>query len=72
MDLSKEIVVATRLWGGEIKEKYVYPKFSDEEWEKVLKNQDWPDWEIPSEEIAHSFVYFKEGEEKLIRVSSEK
>lgn len=47
---------------GDIKEKYVYPKFSDIEWEQVLKNQSWPIWKIPENELPHSFVYFKPAE----------
>lgn len=36
-------------------EKYVYPKWTDLEWEQVLKTKNWPDWQIPQSEIAHSF-----------------
>lgn len=49
---------------GEIKEKYIYPKFTDEEWDFVIKNQKWPMWKIPSQELNHSFVYFKPKEKE--------
>lgn len=36
-------------------EKYVYPKFTDEEWEEVLKTGKWEDGAIPEEEKDQSF-----------------
>ena len=45
---------------GEIKEKSVYPKFTDEEWNYVLTNQSWPDGQIPEREKEHSFLFWKE------------
>lgn len=47
-----------RLWlkQGPIKEKFSYPKFTDSEWEEVIKNQSWPDGNIPEKEKDHSFV----------------
>jgi hypothetical protein len=46
-----------QLWliAGPIKEKFIYPKFTDTEWEEVLKTQSWPDGKIPEQEVAHSF-----------------
>lgn len=54
-----------RLVRGPVKEKFVYPKFTDGEWELVLKTQKWPKWKIPKNEAASSFVFFriKENEE---------
>ena len=39
--------------------KYVYPKFTDEEWEEVLSTKKWEDGKIPSSEIEHSFTCWK-------------
>ncbi len=36
-----------RLVKGPIKEKNDYPPFTDAEWEHVLKNQSWPEWQVP-------------------------
>lgn len=36
-------------------EKYIYPKFTDEEWEEVLKTKHWEDGRIPEVEKEHSF-----------------
>lgn len=46
-----------QLWliKGPIKEKYVYPKFSDQEWLNVLKTQTWENGKIPENEIKDSF-----------------
>lgn len=44
-----------KLVSGPIKEKYVYPYFTDAEWEQVLKTQAWPDWQIPEKEKTQSF-----------------
>jgi len=44
-----------RLVNGPVKEKYVFPEFTDEEWSEVVKNQSWPEWKIPSNLIKHSF-----------------
>lgn len=38
---------ALRLVSGPIKERNVYPNFTDEEWERVLKTQSWPEGQIP-------------------------
>lgn len=46
---------ALRLIRGPVKEKYVYPYFTDQEWELVLKDQKWEDWKIPEKEKPHSF-----------------
>lgn len=43
------------LVSGPVKEKYVYPKFTDEEWAKVIETQSWPDGQIPQNEIIDSF-----------------
>ena len=40
-------------------EKYVYPKFTEEEWEKVLSSKQWEDGKIPSSETEHSFTCWK-------------
>ena len=40
---------------GYIHEKYVFPEFSDLEWEAVLKQQYWPEWKIPENLEKHSF-----------------
>lgn len=40
---------------GPVKEKYVYPKLSDIEWESVLKTQNWPPGKIPENEVKDSF-----------------
>jgi hypothetical protein len=47
-----------RLWlvRGPVKERFVYPKFSDSEWESVLSTQSWPDGKIPENEVKDSFV----------------
>lgn len=37
-------------------EKYIYPKWTDQEWEEVLKTRYWPDWKIPENEIKDSFT----------------
>jgi hypothetical protein len=40
-------------------EKYVYPKFTDREWEKTLEDKSWPDGQIPEGEKEHSFTHWK-------------
>jgi hypothetical protein len=44
-----------KLISGPVKEKNIYPYFNDSEWEYVLVNQSWPEWEIPEREKQHSF-----------------
>ncbi len=44
-----------RLIKGPIKERYVYPKFNDAEWQSVLSTQAWKDWDIPENEKNQSF-----------------
>lgn len=46
-----------QLWlvSGPVKEKNVYPKFSDREWDEVLASQKWEPGKIPENEVAHSF-----------------
>lgn len=46
-----------QLWliHGPVKERFVYPYFTDEEWENVLKFQTWPNGKIPEKEIKNSF-----------------
>lgn len=46
-----------KLWhlSGAIRERFVYPKFSDAEWEFVLANQTWPPGQIPENEVKDSF-----------------
>lgn len=48
---------------GPIKEKYCYPNFSEKEWTYVLKNQSWPDGEIPEEEKKFSFEFYPDESE---------
>ncbi len=43
------------LESGPVKEKYVYPYFTDAEWEQVLKTQTWPAGQIPEKEKSNSF-----------------
>lgn len=40
---------------GAIKERNVYPYFTDDEWTHVLATQSWPEWQIPEREKASSF-----------------
>lgn len=40
---------------GPVKESYVYPRFTVEEWEQVIATQSWPDGQIPEIERAESF-----------------
>lgn len=40
---------------GPVKEKYVYPKLTDDEWASVLETQSWPDGQIPEQEKKDSF-----------------
>ena len=49
-----------KLWliKGPVKEKFVYPAFTEEEWAEVLNKQVWPDGKIPSNEVKHSFKYW--------------
>ncbi len=41
---------------GPVTQKYIYPKFTDEEWDFVLKLQMWPPGNIPQNERADSFI----------------
>jgi hypothetical protein len=45
------------LWlvSGPVKDRYVYPKFTPEEWDFVISTQSWPPGQIPEQEKAHSF-----------------
>lgn len=43
------------LISGPVKEKNVYPKFTNEEWDEVIRTQYWEPGKIPKNEIAHSF-----------------
>lgn len=47
-----------QLWllKGPVRERYVYPKFSDAEWERVLATQMWEPGAIPEQEQKDSFV----------------
>jgi hypothetical protein len=40
-------------------EKYVYPKFTDEEWDQVLTSKEWLDGGIPKEEVESSFLHWR-------------
>lgn len=44
-----------KLLKGPVKERYVYPKFTPEEWDYVIATQSWPPGQIPEQEKAHSF-----------------
>jgi hypothetical protein len=46
-----------QLWllKGPVKERFVYPKFSDAEWASVLETQQWEAGKIPEQEVATSF-----------------
>lgn len=39
-------------------QKFVYPNFTDEEWESAFRG-DWPDGKIPEKNEPHSFVHWK-------------
>lgn len=52
-----------KLMKGPVKEKFIYPYFTDEEWSRVLNTQSWPDWNIPSNEMKSSFTFFKPMED---------
>lgn len=41
------------------KEKFRFPNFTDEEWERVIKGGRWKDWEIPEKEKKNSFKCWK-------------
>jgi len=47
-----------RLWllNGPVKEKFVYPYFTDEEWDKVLETQTWAPGVVPEREQNSSFI----------------
>ncbi len=40
---------------GPVKERYVYPKLSDREWDEVIVTQSWPPGKIPENEVKDSF-----------------
>ncbi len=44
-----------KLLKGPVKDRYVYPKFTPEEWDFVISTQSWPPGQIPEQEKAHSF-----------------
>lgn len=46
-----------QLWlmKGPVKEKFVYPYFTDAEWDEVIKTQRWRDGKIPEQEVKNSF-----------------
>lgn len=43
------------LVSGPVKEAYIYPKFTDDEWKEVLATQAWPKDQIPEQEKKDSF-----------------
>lgn len=47
---------------GPINHKFVYPQFTDAEWEQVLRDQSWPEWRVPEKERNNSFIFFKAPE----------
>lgn len=46
-----------QLWliHGPVKERYVYPKLSENEWQTVIETQSWPPGKIPENEVKDSF-----------------
>lgn len=44
---------------GPIKERYVYPNFTEQEWTETLAAQQWTAGRIPETEKPHSFVAFQ-------------
>lgn len=40
---------------GPVKERFIYPSFTDLEWETVLNTQNWPPGQIPENEKSSSF-----------------
>lgn len=40
---------------GPVRERYVYPRFTESEWASVLNTQIWPDGQIPEQEQKESF-----------------
>lgn len=46
---------AIKLIKGPVLEKYIFPEFTDEEWDGILKNNSWPEWKIPEKLKQHSF-----------------
>jgi hypothetical protein len=44
-----------RLVKGPVKEKYIFPEFTDAEWQQILDSQKWEEWDIPEELKQHSF-----------------
>jgi len=47
-----------QLWllpGPPVKERFVYPKLTDAEWDEVIKTQFWPPGKIPANEVKDSF-----------------
>lgn len=60
----KHLPDTKRLWliRGPVREKFIYPKFTDEEWDLVLTSQKWPDGQIPEKEKEHSFVVWDKEE----------
>jgi len=50
-----------KLWliKGPVKEKYVYPKLTEEEWNGVLVDQTWEEGKIPEQEVKDSFQVWR-------------
>jgi hypothetical protein len=44
-----------RLVNGPVRESYVFPEFTEQEWKKILDAQAWADWDIPENLKKHSF-----------------
>ncbi len=44
------------LVSGPVKERFVYPKLSDREWEHVIATQSWQPGQIPENEVKDSFT----------------
>lgn len=44
-----------KLVSGPVREKYLFPEFTEKEWQFVLESQNWSEWKIPENLIKHSF-----------------
>ncbi len=54
----KHLPDTKQLWlvRGPVKERYVYPKLTEWEWDLVLRTQEWPAGRIPEQELKDSFT----------------
>jgi len=53
----KHLPDTKQLWliGGPVKEKFVYPKFTEKEWDEVISSQSWPDGKAPELQVESAF-----------------